>query len=241
MNTFFVDSESIKNNLATVSADESHHATNVLRLKSGDEIILTDGAGSRYKAVINKIHKKVTTVEVLDRSFFSKQKPQVCIALGLLKNRQRLEWAIEKMTELGVNSIKLFRSEHTERSHLRLDRLELTAVSAMKQSLGVWLPKIESYDSFHQVLESINGTCFIAHEKLLNQKSFLTGLGSFDLSTELTCLIGPEGGFSDNEVSMAINDFNVKPVHLGPLRLRAETAAVLMAGISSQYMKFENK
>ena len=244
MHTFFVPPHLISDSLVNLPKDESHHAVHVLRLTKGDEVFLVDGVGNRYTSSIVTSGKKEVTVQIISKENFSRPKPHLTIALGLIKNRQRLEWAIEKMTELGVSRIVLFHSERSERSHVRLDRLESVAVSAMKQSLGIWLPEIETASSIREICNNNHDELqVITHEKNGDLSLSFPQLSqkiTHNPPSKITCLVGPEGGFSEDEVDLAIKTFKCVPVHLGDLRLRAETAAVIMTGLLRQSMNFEN-
>jgi 16S rRNA (uracil1498-N3)-methyltransferase len=143
--------------------------------------------------------------------------------MGIIKKRDRLEFAVEKAVELGVFEIALFRSERTVKENVRMDRLESIAVSAMKQSLRAWLPEITFYRSFDALLNSYSDcTVFAAHEKIDSaDKTITTGDSDKNL-----LLVGPEGGFSANEIEK-LKSRNVKLLSLGRNRLRTETAALV--------------
>jgi len=149
--------------------------------------------------------------------------------MGMIKKRQRLEFAVEKLVELGASEIILFESQRTERSNIRIDRLEDKAISAMKQSLRAWLPDIKVYHSFEEVLEQ-HGThpSYIAHVKVKAENSFTSITKE---RNSMLMMVGPEGGFSESEIDLASN-YGVEQVSLGPYRLRTETAAIHMVSLS---------
>lgn len=198
----------------------------VLRYREGDDILVTDGIGHRYEGVIRSTRKNEVLVEVKESSFEEPSVRDVTLALGVIKKRDRLEFAVEKAVELGVNRIALFRGDHTEKGKVRMDRVEATVMSAMKQSLRVWLPSVEIYESLDELLEKRASSLFVvADQKSTNEKLNLS-----DDENEVVLLVGPEGGFSKREEAFwgPDSDLNMKTVLLGEKRLRAETAAVVM-------------
>jgi 16S rRNA (uracil1498-N3)-methyltransferase len=225
MNIFYAPPSQINNGIAELTGQEAIHASKVLRAREGDEIMIVDGEGGRYQGPIRRITKESVQVEVDNKQTIAASEPSLILGMGIIKKRDRLEFAVEKAVELGVSRICLFRSEHTVKENVRMDRLESTAISAMKQSLRAWLPGISVYDSFEGMLESFpDATFLIAHEKAeqdlqLNPKQFNIG--------KLFLLVGPEGGFSAREVEMA-TELGARVVSLGSNRLRTETAAVAM-------------
>jgi 16S rRNA (uracil1498-N3)-methyltransferase len=144
----------------------------------------------------------------------------------MIKSRERLEWLVEKSVELGVSKLILMQTERSERSHVREDRLRAIQVSAMKQCLTSWLPELVTGVPFEAVLDEgklSHQPMYIAHEKAASESKMLRT----ETAATPLLLVGPEGGFSDREVQLAV-DAGAKMVSLGPRRLRAETAALAM-------------
>ena len=222
--------------------DEAHHAGKVLRLRDGDDIRLINGRGTVALARFRPEGKKKASAEIVSAEEMPKPVPAVTVFLGMLKNRQRMEWAVEKLTELGVHRILIGETERTERQKLRTDRLEALALSAAKQSLSAWIPEIQLV-SFQDALEHMASAGesllpVMAHEKMVradgNASQSFMGIWDDAKSkspAEILLFIGPEGGFSDDEVAAAQALPGMKLLHLGPQRLRAETAAVVCAGL----------
>lgn len=202
---------------------EAIHASKVLRAREGDALVVVDGKGGRYQGSIRRITKESLQVGVDDKQKIPAPDPLLMLGMGIIKKRDRLEFAVEKAVELGVSRICLFRSERTVKENVRMDRLESTAISAMKQSLRAWLPEISVYDSFEEMLNSFRDTTIlIAHEKAdQDLKPFSNQFGD----GKLFLLIGPEGGFSDREIEKA-TELGARVISLGSNRLRTETAAV---------------
>jgi 16S rRNA (uracil1498-N3)-methyltransferase len=206
-----------------LEAGEAMHITKVLRKKEGDTIQLTDGRGKLFEGTVHLSKKEAAVVL---KSF--EEKParthSLELAIAPTKNQDRLEWFIEKAVEIGVEKITLLQCEHSERFHLRHDRLQRVAAAAMKQSLKFYMPEISALIDFKSWLDQSHGQnkC-IAHchdniSKVLLQKAL-------DSKASGTIAIGPEGDFSTSEVELALNKGFVS-VSLGNSRLRTETAAM---------------
>ena len=211
----------------TLSEEESVHCVRVLRYSAGDEILITDGRGTTYTARITNPHPKHCDFEILTRE---KQEPHhhfhLHIAIAPTKNVERLEWAVEKCVEIGVDEITPLLCRFSERKQLRTDRLEKIILSAAKQSLTPYLPvlhELTPYDEFIKTQAERNQQCFIAH-CYKDEKRFLKE--EIEQGRDVLVLIGPEGDFSEKEVTDALA-LGFIPVSLGNSRLRTETAAVV--------------
>lgn len=215
----------IKNELYTLSEEESKHCTRVLRLNHGDTVYLVDGVGGMYTAIIQDANQKRCQLQIIDKQIeYGKLPYTTHIAVAPTKNMDRMEWFVEKAVEIGVSEITFLLCEHSERRSLRLDRLEKIAVSAMKQSQKGYLPLLNDLTPFHRFIQkSIPESTFIAH--LENDAT--KGIKDYYKSGDPHCiLIGPEGDFSSNEIAAAY-DAGIRPVTLGQSRLRTETAALV--------------
>ena len=211
----------------TLSEEESAHCVRVLRYSAGDEILITDGRGTTYTARITNPHPKHCDFEILSHE---KQEPHhhfhLHIAIAPTKNVERLEWAVEKCVEIGVDEITPLLCRFSERKQLRTDRLEKIILSAAKQSLTPYLPvlhELTPYDEFIKTQAERNQQCFIAH-CYKDEKRFLKE--EIEQGRDVLVLIGPEGDFSEKEVTDALA-LGFIPVSLGNSRLRTETAAVV--------------
>ena len=216
--------------------EEAMHALRVLRLKSGDEIMLTDGIGNFYKAEITVAATRKCVFKLLETI------PQTPIWRGHLhlvvsptKMMERMEWLVEKATEIGFDRISFIDCDNSERRVIKVKRLEKIAVSAMKQSRKAWKPIIDEIVSFDElVAESTEGLRYIAHcYEEIKKVDLFNQLSISDKDEDVTVFIGPEGDFSLSEVKKAI-DAGFVSVSLGESRLRTETAAlysVMMANL----------
>ena len=204
--------------------DESLHITRVLRLKKEDSITITDGKGFFYSATITDIRAGHCQVSVTKR--WSQKTPRnymVHIAVAPTKNADRMEWFVEKATEIGIDTITCLRCRHSERNGIKLQRLYKTAISAIKQSQQAFLPQINEMTEFHEFISSHRkGYKMIAHYPD-GCKQLIKDIYTPD--SDALIMIGPEGGFSPDELNAALAAGFV-PVSLGDSRLRTETAAL---------------
>ena len=222
MNIYYAPREQIHSGLVELTGQEARHASKVMRAREGDRLVIVDGRGGRYEGPIRRITKQSVQVEIEDRQHFPEPQPQLILGMGILKKRDRMEFAVEKAVELGAQHIILFRSEHTVKQNVRMDRLESIVLSAMKQSLHTRLPSVTMVHSVEEAMDRFPDAQYLmAHEKV--DDSSVTGPDRG--ADQLLLLIGPEGGFSEEEVSHAA-DNGAQLISLGNYRLRAETAAV---------------
>jgi 16S rRNA (uracil1498-N3)-methyltransferase len=208
--------------------DTSKHVVQVLRMKVGEQLNLTDGKGNLLTCEIKDDHKKHCAVEVKNIISRERGTRKVSIAISLLKNSNRFEWFLEKATELGVCEIIPLVCERTEKEKFRYDRMQGILISAMLQSQQVWLPELAEPVSFKKFIENTAfENKFIAH-CIENDKRELHQIKLSQLTGSQIC-IGPEGDFTNSEIEEAIKK-NFIPVGLGQTRLRTETAGVV-AGV----------
>ncbi|MDR0743110.1 MAG: 16S rRNA (uracil(1498)-N(3))-methyltransferase [Tannerella sp.] len=205
--------------------EESQHCTRVLRLREGDEITVTDGRGFLYQAVLTEAHPKHCRFRINGKQ---KQTPRwnfyIHVAVAPTKNMERMEWFVEKATEIGINEITGLRCRHSERRELKIQRLNRIAVNAMKQSQKTTLPQINEMVDFKDFIPSgFEGYKMIGH-CYEDQKPFIKEV--YKPGKNALLLIGPEGDFSNDEIDTALAA-GFSPVSLGENRLRTETAALV--------------
>ena len=210
----------------TLDEDTSRHVVQVLRMKTGEQLNLTDGKGSLLTCTITDDHKKHCLVTVKEVKHKVQGTKKVAIGISLLKNSNRFEWFLEKATELGVTEIFPLICDRTEKEKFRHDRLQGICISAMLQSQQVWLPVLHEPVSFADVQFSqySNHQKFIAHCEETNKTPLTDQL----VNQSTIILIGPEGDFTPAEIELAISNGFI-PVALGDTRLRTETAGVVAA------------
>lgn len=205
--------------------DEAGHALRVLRMNEGDELLITDGNGYFYKSIIRSVKGKKCEVFIQETIEQPRLwQPYIHIAVAPTKNMDRMEWFVEKATEIGIDTISCLLCRYSERKDIKVSRLEKIAVSAMKQSQKARLPQLNGMVSFKQfITQPWEGQKFIAHCEPDN-KSSLKQL--YSSPQDVLILIGPEGDFSKEEIDLALNN-GFQPVSLGESRLRTETAAMV--------------
>lgn len=209
----------------TLPEGESQHCIKVLRLAKGDVINITDGKGKLFNAEISNPHPKHCEVSILEcKEFSSSWGCKIEIAIAPTKNIDRMEWFTEKCVEMGIDTITPINCRYSERKEIKPERIEKVIISAMKQSLKYTKPILSQMIKFNELIKQpFNGVKFIAHchegEKELLKDAYNKG-------DSCLILIGPEGDFSKEEVTIAIaNGF--KPISLGDSRLRTETAGIV--------------
>ncbi len=215
----------VDGNVAVLSGEESWHCLKVLRKQKGDPVRFVDGQGGHYAAVIKKTDIRGCLLEVNARTFEkTPDGPALNIAIAPPKRADRFEWFLEKAVEIGVHSIHPVICERSERRIIKKDRSEKVMISAMKQSGRAWLPVIEKNSTFAEFVKNRSvGQKMLAHAS--GEDIRKCGLDKF--AGELTCMIGPEGDFSDGEIATAReNQFRI--INLGPYRYRTETAGIMV-------------
>lgn len=210
----------------TLSEEESKHCHRVLRLKEGDIIHLTDGKGNLYKACIDDPHPKRCSVRIEEHmKEYGKREFAVSIAVAPTKNNDRIEWFLEKATEVGIDHVYPVLCKHSERKQIKVDRFRRVVTSAVKQSLKAYHPEVEDLQAFADfVKQDFSGQKFIAYCD--DQIERISLKSAYNLGEDAVILIGPEGDFRQDEVELAMENGFV-PVTLGNSRLRTETAALM--------------
>ncbi len=210
----------------TLSEETSRHCAKVLRMKTGEQMNLTDGKGNLFTATVLSPDKKNTAVSIGASAILSRPSKQVTIGISLLKNNSRFEWFLEKATEIGIHRIIPMICQRTERQHFRHDRMQGILVAAMLQSQQAWLPVLSEPLPCSEVVSMASPQKFIAHCEA-HQKQELKDAAP---GREVLMLIGPEGDFSPEEISAALAH-GFEPVSLGQTRLRTETAGIVAAAV----------
>lgn len=205
--------------------EEYHHSTNVMRNKIGDPLFATDGNGKIYEGIITSIEKKSISVRVLKFNNLQNRLKHFTFCIPNLRNPDRFKFALEKCTELGITNFLLFNSERSVSKAFNIDRINKILLSAMKQSLKTYLPKVN-------ILESVKNFKDLTVEKVLFEQKSKSKLSDkkFDTSKEFYFVFGPEGGFSEKEI------LDIQPtliLNLAENRLRSETAIIKVASILS--------
>ncbi len=221
----------VSNNQVIINDEEQTHIVKVLRMRSGEEIFVTDGKGNLAKGNLHFEGKKVT-LDILEiKENLPNFSTRLHIAIAPTKNIDRIEFFVEKATEMGISEITLLQTEKTERKNLNIDKLRKQSIAASKQSLRFHFPIINDLTKFSDFIKDVDSeNTFVAHcnESLERIDLKMLRQVQHDSVKNITFLIGPEGDFSDKEIQL-LAEKGVKAVSLGSQRLRTETAGVFVA------------
>lgn len=214
-----------------LNEEESHHAIKSLRISAGEQIYIGNGKGKRYLTVVKYVNKNEIAVEVISTEEFSKPVKKVVLAVAPTKNPSRFEWFLEKATELGVFEIIPIHTAHTERPRFKHDRALRIIHAAAKQSMRAFIPVLHTITPLIDIYAIKADRKYIAHcnEKFERKELRQVEKGN---AGDILILIGPEGDFSEEEITSAQNH-GFTSVSLGQNRLRTETAGVFAAAILS--------
>ena len=198
-----------------------HYLARVLRAKTSQVIEIFDGRGRSYQAIIKNISKRETITEIFNVTEHKDKRLPITLGLALIKS-DRFDWALQKVTELGVNAIQPLITQFTDsppnagRLKKKWGHWQEILVNACEQSENNWLPELRGPSYLHELV--LPQQVVMAHPA--GESAYI------DTTKESLLLIGPEGGFSDEEVNSLVKN-QVKPMSLGPTILRAETAAIV--------------
>ncbi|WDO12180.1 16S rRNA (uracil(1498)-N(3))-methyltransferase [Flavobacterium sp. WW92] len=205
--------------------EESKHIIKVLRKKEGDNLYVTNGLGYLFKTEITLASDSKCLVKIVCSEKSEPSKYYLHLAVAPTKMNDRFEWFLEKATEIGISEITPIICDHSERKVIKTDRFDKIILSAMKQSLHYYLPKLNEPILFKDFIkqQKSEGLNLIAHCEETDKKSLKEVVKP---NKDITILIGPEGDFSEKEIKLALENKYI-PVTLGNTRLRTETAAVV--------------
>lgn len=210
-----------------LSEESRKHVVQVLRMREGDNIQITDGKGNLHTAIIKVADKKQCLVQLTRSEYFGKTVRSVTIGISLLKNASRIEWFLEKATETGISTIIPLLCKRTERQHFRYDRMRQILVSAMLQSKQVWLPILHEPVEVETVIaQQQHAQKLVAHCEEMQKSNII----QLNMAQDVLILIGPEGDFTPAEIEQALQR-GFEPVSLGITRLRTETAGIVAAAL----------
>ncbi len=228
---FFYISDYTGEQQVTLNEETSRHVVQVLRMKEGESLNLTDGKGHLLTCEIIDANKKHCVAKVIGSQLTAHSSRHIAIAISLLKNPSRFEWFLEKATEIGVSEIIPLICERTEKEKFRHDRMNAICISAMLQSQQCWLPLLHEPTKFSTAIRETNtqGKLFAHCDESGNR----TNLSAIKVFNSSTIFIGPEGDFTPAEIEQALQQ-GFQPVSLGETRLRTETAGVVSAALLCQ-------
>ena len=215
----------------TLNEISSKHCVQVLRMQENQRVDITNGLGYLFEATILTAHKKNTIVQIQSEKYIAAPSQKITLGIGLLKNLTRLEWLLEKATEMGVYEIMPLVCEHTLFEKFKLERFQNILQSAMIQSQQVWLPVLGTPVKFKEAIQNQKqAQKLIAHCEAGDK----INIKEIEAGADLQLFIGPEGDFSSSEIELALAN-NYQPIHLGPTRLRTETAALFALSVLKKF------
>lgn len=217
--------EEIKGTELVLDPDESRHLTKVLRKPVGDIVMFTNGKGSLFNCRIEDNDPKKARLVIVSQEFVPKPIHHIHLAIAPTKNADRMEWMMEKITEIGVDEVTFIQSENSERTQINFDRLKKKCINACKQSKQTWVPEINEIRNFDEFIADKTWATFSRFICFVDEKipNHLIQLAERDQS--YLVLVGPEGDFSPGEIKEAVK-YGFLPCSLGRNRLRSETAGL---------------
>ena len=240
MHTFYVSPSQISNNIATIMGSEHHHLRNVLRTKQGETVRIIDGEGNVYTAqILETDDARISSeVRILSHEFHAIVSPKLTLFQGLPKS-DKMELILQKTTELGVTQIVPLHSEYglQKPSQNRYERWHRVLISATKQSERAWLPALCTAQEFNTTLAQLDkfSLCLLLsphRDQGSHVQHIQTVLRERPCLDSVALFVGPEGGFSDEEVTSAIESGCILAT-LGRNILRTETAAIVAVAVAA--------
>lgn len=218
--------EEITENRLGLGPDESRHLVKALRKTTGDQLFCTNGKGILLTCKIDRIDLKKTVLSVIRREYQPPDDHYIHLAIAPTKNQDKMEWMIEKITEIGFHEITFIKTENSERNYLNVDRLEKKVIAACKQSLKTWKPKINTGRTYAEILKDPQFETFQKFIGYVDHKNQTHLMDQAKKKSSYLVLIGPEGDFSPAEIRLA-GEHHVRACSLGRYRLRTETAGMV--------------
>ena len=229
---YFIPASQIHSDRVLFEGEEAKHLVKVLRARSGDVVQVTDGEGQVYQVRLTAVGSTQSTGHIVERSaHVGEPTYHLTMAVGLLKNAKRFEYVLEKSVETGVSCIIPLITERSEKTSLRKDRATRILVAALKQCGRSRLPDIQDPVVLPEFLKLHREPhTFVCHEAQDVGAHLLEQCQGLEKTARMTVLVGPEGGFSEDEMQ-TIQEQGATPVTLGPRRLRTETAAIVASSV----------
>ena len=244
MECFIVNEEDVflKEGYLLLRADEAHHAVKSLRIRKGETLMATNLNGSCYRAILDSVEetkKDVTARCTIEEELPNFNEPSLDIELiqAALSQQSKFEEIVERCTEIGISAISPVSTERTERAQIKRERVERILRSACKQSSRARMPlfaELAPLDSALKSSKDVGRSIILLHEGAIKENSLRSVLSEMN-NKKITILIGPEGGYTDEEVAMAEQKFGAHIASLGSRRLRAETAAITATAIALSF------
>ncbi|MEJ5306350.1 MAG: RsmE family RNA methyltransferase [Ignavibacteria bacterium] len=235
MELFYFPELTENQNYIRLTGDEFHHLSKVLRIKLGDEIFFTNGNGIIAKARLIKITRYDCESEILEFKRYKRSKLKFVALVPILKQEERFEFALEKLTELGIDEIQPFISQRTIKKNFRFERAQKILITAIKQSFNPFLPKLRNPIEFAEFIDELNSDDLVFFGEREGRQFLSLSKNNFDSDLKRIILtVGPEGAFTDEELNL-LKQKNSIPLRLGEYRLRSETAIICLASLLKSF------
>lgn len=228
---YYAHPENISTEEVVLGKEEAKHVTQVMRHSQGEIIKIADGNGNIYSCELLRADKKSAILKIIKKDSKKEIYPNITVYIPILKSSDRLEFALEKCVELGITNFVIYSSEKSYKRGIKLERINKILLSAMKQSLNAVMPKIEILNELKSEISKLKNCVLFDQQAELHFSQFLS---SKSYNDELNLFIGPEGGFSDNEMNL-MGEY--QKVYISTNRLRTETAVVAAASFLSDIKK----
>ena len=245
MSTFFIKNSQIEGNTATIIGSDAKHIKNVLRYKIGDELDICDENEKIYLTRIASISSNEVSLYIIEEKNKNTESPvNIALFQGLPK-ADKMELIIQKATELGVSEIIPVEMERSivkidiKDQQKKIERWNKIAYEASKQCGRQKIPKVQNVDNLKNIIEKFSkyDIVLLPYEREYTQ-NLKQSLNKYTGLKNIAIIIGPEGGFSENEIAL-LNHSNVEMVTLGPRILRTETAGIATLAMLSYEIEFE--
>lgn len=226
---FYAPPSAFRGSRVVLPEDEARHVQAVLRAQAGDEIVVVDGAGGWHRVTLDHLgsDQVVGTVQETRRDV-GEPAVHLTVGMGLLTKRSRFETFVEKAVELGVRRVVPLHTRHTETDTLRHERTRNVMIAALKQCRRSRLPALAEPQSLDAVVDAADADTRLLCHGGAEGTPLGTAVEDVQVGDRVLVLVGPEGGFADDEARIA-NEAGFTTVSLGNRRLRAETAGIVAA------------
>lgn len=224
---YFAEPNDITLSEIILNRDETKHLTQVMRHSLGDEINITDGLGNVYKCELIKTEKVSAKLKIIEKNINPELYPNIVFYIPILKSSDRLEFALEKCVELGITHFVIYSSDKSYKRGVKLERLNKILLAAMKQSLNSTLADIKIIKDLKSQLSEMKKSVIFDQHADIHLSNYLKAKNNSD---NINFIIGPEGGFSEDEMEI-MNNF--QKVYITQNRLRTETAVISAASFLS--------
>jgi len=218
---YYSDVIDLQEKIITISGSEVKHISMVMRHKEGDKLFITNGRGTLFETEIIEIKKELAVTRIISKKVFNNRSKDLIFCLPILRNPERMEFAIEKSVELGITNFFVYRGKRSVNKNIKLERLNKIAISAMKQSLRTFLPSVHFFADLNEILNQTGSNIVLMQDSNKTIREL-----TLKENEKAIFIFGPEGGFENSELRLFSETEFYK---ITDKRLRSETAVVSVA------------